>query len=49
MHSQRFSAEEDRKIRQNWRKFAKQHGFVYEDAQYFAGFMASMKGQSVCY
>lgn len=42
----RFDATEDATIRRNWRRFANKHGFRYEDAQYYVGFMSHE--QNVC-
>ncbi|CAI4229749.1 unnamed protein product [Auanema sp. JU1783] len=34
----RFTPEEDERIRKNWKKFAKKHGYRYEDGRYYSDF-----------
>ncbi|KAK6759850.1 hypothetical protein RB195_021426 [Necator americanus] len=40
---ERFSPEEDKRIRKNWRSFARDHGLIYEDARFYTGFVDSLE------
>ncbi|XGW35385.1 hypothetical protein V3C99_018971 [Haemonchus contortus] len=42
-HGDRFTVEEDGRIRKNWLKITQKYGFIYEDARIYVGYVGSLE------